>query len=171
MPFPISTPVQTTRIDNHYWQVGSDATKVYSSKKAAYVPVTDVGYVAWSAMNTVSIIDAQTLFDTLVELWVPLYLANGIQIVSTGNPALNGTYPLDPLSQQQINGSATSIAAGRGVPGGGSTFIYQGHSFTEATFLNFADGASNYVYNVYHSLGQIVMTGSGSLPTQPVTIA
>lgn len=155
-----------------YWIVGGDDTRVFSSKASAYLPATDSTYTAWAAENpTTKILNAQELYDVLVQQWIPNYLATGVQIASTGTPSLNGTYSMDPASTQQITGIATSISAGRGLPGGGSTFFYQGHQFDETSFLNFATAAENWLYNVYQSLGQIVMTGSGSMPSQPVTIA
>ena len=155
-----------------YWIVGGDDTRVFSSKASAYLPATDSTYTAWAADNpTTKILDAEQLYEVLLQQWVPPYLATGVQIESTGNSNLNGTYPMDPASQQQITGIATSISAGRGLPGGGSTFRYQGHQFDQTSFLNFATAAENWVYNSYQALGEIVMTGSGSMPEQPVTIA
>jgi len=155
-----------------YWIVAGDDTKVYASQRVGYFPVADATYAAWLDAGNLPtrIINSQELLDVLMQQWVPSYLATGMQVVSTGTPSLNDTYPMDQTSQNQITGIATSIAAGRGLPGGGSTFFYQGHQFNEASFLNFADAASNFVYGSYHSLGLIVMTGSGSMPAQPVTI-
>jgi hypothetical protein len=158
---------------NWYWIVAGSTTQVYSSAGVAYVSVLDGTYQAWRTAGNLptNILNAEELFDVLVAQWAPSYLLVGINLVSTGTPALNGTYALDPVSQQQITGVATSLAAGRGLPGGGSTFLYQGHPFSGANFLNFADAAEGYVYGLYQSLGEIVMTGSGSLPSQTVTIA
>lgn len=156
-----------------YWIVAGSTSQVYSSAAVAYIPVTDATYQAWLTAGNfpTKIATAEELYEVLIVQWVPNVLNVGINLISTGTPVLNDTYPLDLASQQQITGVATSIAAGRGLPGGGSTFLYQGHPFNGANFLNFADAAESYVYNVYQSLGQIVQAGSGSLPSPTVTIA
>lgn len=156
-----------------YWFIGSDQSKVYSSARTGWVSVNDTTYKNWASQHstTPTILSTQDLLDVLTKRWVPLYLANGVQIRSTGTSALNGTYAMDPASQQQITSIAASIAAGRGLPGGQSTFTYQGHSFDADHFLDFATAVENWVYAVYQAVGTIVMTGSGSMPTQPITIS
>ena len=75
----------------------------------------------------------------------------GLSIVSTGTPALNGTYAIDQLSQMDIIAIETSLNAGKGFSRGASTFNYADasgviHSFTEANFTNFAAAIGDYVY-------------------------
>lgn len=152
-----------------YWAVGDDTATVFSTDTMSYVPVDDSAFVTWSQAPTL-IGSSELLFGVLIDQWMPPYLAAGMQLESTGMPALNGTYSMDLISQQQITGIATSIAAGRGLPGGDVTFVYQGHSFDEASFLNFASAAADFVYATYQTLGQIVIGGVGSLPPQPVVI-
>jgi len=155
-----------------YWFVGQETSKVYSSAKFAYVPTSDATYAAWVDHHPTTTIDtAENLVQVLAEQVMPGYFVTGMNIVSTATPDLDGTYTLDPTSTQQITAIATSIAAGRGVPGGGTTFIYQGHTFTSDNFLNFADAASNFVYNSNMALQTIVVTGTGTMPVQPTTIA
>lgn len=157
---------------NWYWIVGGDTSQAYSSARVQYVPADDSTYVAWAANNTpTAIASAADLYGVLVQQWVPSALSAGVTITSTGTPSLNDTYPLDPQSQQYITSISTGVAAGKGLPGGGSTFNFNGHSFTAANFLVFAQACEDYAYNVVQSLGQIVMTGSGSLPSSSVTIA
>ena len=155
-----------------YWFVGGDTSQVYSSARTQYVPATDSTYVAWAANNTATnILNAEELYEVLVIQWVPSVFNAGITITSTGTPSLNGAYPLDPQSQQYITSISTGIAAGKGLPGGGSTFNYNGRSFSAANFLAFAQAAEDYAYNLVQDLGLIVMTGSGSLPSPNITIA
>lgn len=154
-----------------YWFVGDDKDQVFSSGAVAYKPATDPTYVTWSASHpTTKILNAEELYDVLVDQWLPTYVLTGVQIESTDTPSLNDVYPMDQASTQTITGIATSISAGRGLPGGGTTFRYKGHTFTEAAFLDFATAAENWLYAVQQSLGKIVLTGSGSMPVQPVTI-
>src|SRR5689334_18523312 len=138
------------KVSNWYWFVGNDTSKVFSSAAMAYVPVTNSLYAAWRAVGgqPSPILNAQELFEVLQQQWVPIYLGDGMQLESTGTPALNGTYPLDQASQSQITGIAASIAAGRGLPGGQSSFFFQGHTFNADQFLDFATAAESYVYNV-----------------------
>lgn len=89
----------------------------------------------------------------------------GVNIVSTGTPALNGTYAIDPGAQQNISGVAAGIASRNRLPGGGSTFSYGDavgvtHSFTAAQYLDFASAVEDYIYAL----------ANGGSPTQPLTI-
>jgi hypothetical protein len=92
-------------------------------------------------------------------------LASGIRIVSTGTPALNGTYAIDDAAKAGIDGIYAGIKDGDGLPGGGSTFNYADlsgamHAFDATSFPNFARAVRDYLYSI--SQGQ-------PLP-QPVTI-
>jgi hypothetical protein len=55
---------------------------------------------------------------------VPILAQDGVCITSTATPALDATYAIDPSSQAPITAPSTGIAAGKPVPGGGSTFNY-----------------------------------------------
>lgn len=96
----------------------------------------------------------------------------GIAIKSTSTPALNGTYAVDRLSQMDIIAIETSLNAGKGFPGGSSTFSYPDvggvpHTFTEANFTNFAAAIRDYVYGL-----KSVMNGaSTNLPTATMQIS
>jgi hypothetical protein len=158
---------------NWYWQIGGDASQFYGSSPSAYVPAADVAYQAWLAAGNMPTIipDQPDLFDVLIAQWAPNYLNAGIELTSATTPSLADTYPLDAGTQAQITGIATSLAAGRGLPGGQSSFTFNGHTFTAANFLNFATAMESYVYSVYQAVGQIVLTGSGNLPSTTVAIA
>src|SRR5689334_14318015 len=67
----------------------------------------------------------------------------GIEISSLTVPAINGTYACDPLSQADIVAIETGLNAGKGFPGGATTFGYPDidgvlHTFSETVFANFA---------------------------------
>jgi hypothetical protein len=94
-------------------------------------------------------------------------LAAGCQIVSTGTPALNGTYAADAETLLNLVGVETSLTAGQGFPPGGATTIAwfdasgAPHTFTAAAFTNFADAMRDFCFAL----------DNATLPTQPATIA
>lgn len=99
-------------------------------------------------------------------------LGAGIALVSTGTPALNGTYACDLLSQMDIIAIETSLNAGKGFPGGVATFGYPDasgvmHSFSEADFTNFAAVVRDYVY----ALKSVISGARTSLPASNIIIA
>lgn len=143
----------------------------------AYVPVADATYQAWLAAGGVAtnILNAAELLEVLQNQWSPLVSAAGVAIVSTGTPALNGTYAIDPATLANIVGLSTGIAAGKPLPGGGSTFNYRDivgspHAFTAANFLNFAAAIESYVYGADQAIETLVNGGTAMPPSQPVTI-
>lgn len=92
-------------------------------------------------------------------------IATGIQIVSRGTPALNGTYAIDINSQAQISGIYAGIVGGAGLPGGAETFNYWdsvggAHSFDATSFTDFAKAVRDYVY----------AASQGTPQSQPVSI-
>lgn len=99
-------------------------------------------------------------------------LAAGLTITSTGSTALNGTYACDALSQADIVAIETSLNAGKGFPGGATTFSYPDatgalHSFSEANFTDFAAAVRDYVYALKsYAAGQTT-----TLPVATATIA
>ncbi len=102
-------------------------------------------------------------------------LAAGVQIVSTATPALNGTYAIDLVTQQEITGVVTSIAAGRGLPLGAPVIPWpdaQGtpHSFTAPDFVNFAAAVRDYVFGLLQTRGALMAGQPAPWPAQPSTI-
>lgn len=96
----------------------------------------------------------------------------GLQIVSTGTSALNGTYAIDQLSQMDIIAIETSLNAGKGFPGGATVFNYADtagvmHSFTAANFTDFAAAVRDYVY----ALKSVIAGASATLPAAASPIA
>lgn len=163
---------------NWYWAVAGSMSQVWASARVEYVPTTDATYVAWLAEGyKASPIGSITeLYGVLVAAWEPLVLAAGVQITSTATPTLNAIYDVDPVSLSQIAAISTGIAAGKGLPGGGSTFNYPDatgtmHSFTSANFLNFAAAIETFIYQFDQALVTLLGGGSASLPSSALTIA
>ena len=100
-------------------------------------------------------------------------LASGIEIVSSGTPAISGTYPLDALSQFKILSISAYISINGKFPGEMTVFSRLDtakvpHVFPNpALFLVWATAVADYVA----ALEQIIETGSGTLPAQPTEIA
>ena len=99
-------------------------------------------------------------------------LAAGVAIESAGTPALNGTYAIDQLSQMDIIAIETSLNAGKGFPGGATSFNYQDasgamHAFSESNFTDLAAAVRDYVY----ALKSVIAGASTILPAAAATIA
>jgi hypothetical protein len=97
-------------------------------------------------------------------------LASGISVTSTSTPTLNGTYGCTPSDQANITSIMTGIAAGAGVPGGGSTFYWLDasgapHEFTAAQFLDLSKAIRDYVYAL-----DMFGYGQGAQPSATATI-
>ena len=99
-------------------------------------------------------------------------LAAGLQINSTSTPAIDGTYAVDQLSQMDIIAIETSLSAGKGFPGGVTTFNYPDasgvmHAFSQANFTDFAAAVRDFVY----TLKSVMAEASSSLPSASSTIS
>lgn len=99
-------------------------------------------------------------------------LAAGLTITSTGAPALNATYACDALSQADIVAIETSLNAGKGFPGGATTFNYPDvtgsmHAFTETDFSDFAAAVRDFVY----ACKSVAAGASATLPSAAATIS
>lgn len=147
----------------------SNANGVYSFATAAgaplNLPATLQPYTV--PTPTATQVTAQALLQSAM-----LMLATGIAIVSTGTPALNGTYAVDQLSQMDVIAIETSLNAGKGFPGGATTFGYPDitgarHSFSEANFTDFAAAVRDFVY----ACKSVIAGQSTTLPTTTATIA
>jgi hypothetical protein len=112
--------------------------------------------------------------EQLVALNVLSAFAAGLKVTSTSTPAINGTYPLDPVTQQEIT-SVTIFALVNGdFPGGTSTYPWTDvsgipHIFPSvAVFDEWATAIANQV-------AAIKLYGAGApgaeLPPASITIA
>lgn len=171
-------PIPIITFSDHYWFVGGDTTKVWSSARVRYVEPTDAAYLAWMVGGRVAsnIATSGELFELLIAQWVPLVFSQGVAVTSTGMPSLKGTYALSDRAISQITTIATGIAAGKPLPGGGSTFNYPDisntmHEFTETNFLNFGISIEGYVYNFEQALSTLLNGGAANLPSSSLTIA
>ncbi len=111
---------------------------------------------------------AQSTFQSLIS--------DGIILTSTGTPALNATYSTTDTAQKNVSVVVTGIAAGLGLPGGGTTFQYLDasnvpHSFDASHFTAFASALRNFVYNCEITLATIQNGGTATFPSNLVTIA
>lgn len=147
----------------------SPVTALYNSPQNAPVPS---GYIGLIASNDSRI----AVFNTPSPAKLAgVAIAAGIEITSTSTPALNGTYPLDPASQANINAVITYILLNGTFPNNAATLNWYDISGTSHTFPSIAEfkafstATANYVTTVieYGASGGT----SGSLPALPITIA
>lgn len=116
--------------------------------------------------NGTAIVPQQVIPPHLTpEQEAALLVAAGLQIVSTGAPALNGTYAIGVESKANIDGIYAGIKNGDGLPGGGTTFNYRdvagnAHTFDATSFSNFAKAVRDYLYSI----------DQGTPQTLPITI-
>jgi hypothetical protein len=162
---------------NWYWIVAGSASQVWSSASCSYVPITDAAYTAWLAagMQPTMIASAGELHDVLMSQWAHFVQSAGVQITSAAAPTLNATYSVRPDVTAKATALATGIAAGKPVPGGGSTFNYPDitnamHAFTAANFLNFAAAIETFLYDFEQSLSTLLNGGSATMPSLVLTI-
>lgn len=182
-----------------YWTVANQPNLVFSAPLSAYVdPATDQGYLDFiNAGNAAtSIVSDGELADVLTRAgmsasliyaagwadWggvppldrVTVLMAAGLAIVSTGTPTLNATYAIDETMRVRLNTNVSYIQAYGAFPAGAATKDWPDingtlHTFTTTQdFLNFARAIADYVSEV-SDWG--MAGGTGTLPTQPVTIA
>lgn len=159
---------------NWYWNVGDSNAQVFSSNALGFVSLTDATYNNWLALgNVATSIPNGDLYDVIAQQVIPGIMANGVQLNSTGTPSLDSVYPLDANSVSNMQGILTQIALGMGLPGGGSTFMFNGVSMTSAQFQAVSIALSNYMYDFNLQLGTIIASNgeAGTLPGSTVTIA
>lgn len=97
-------------------------------------------------------------------------LATGIEIASTGTPALNATYPCDANTQNQDGNLLAAVNASLTFPGGVVTRLDvtgAPHFFTTTAFKNYCQAKLTFL----QTLETIIGSNSGTLPSLPVTIA
>lgn len=163
---------------DHYWIVAGSTTQVWSSARMAYVPATDETYQAWrESGNYATVINSGAdLYNVMLAQVAPAIMAGGVTVTSTATPALNGKYSVDATSIGNITALSTGIAAGKPLPGGGSSFNYPDaanamHAFSSADFLDFAAAIEGYIYNFEQTLLTLLTGGTASMPAASLTIA
>lgn len=160
---------------NWYWLVNAGpSNQVFSSYFRKFVPTTDTTYMAWitSGNQPTVIANGAELYEVMAQQVIPQYFANGIRLESTSKPSLNATYPLDAVSQGYMTAITTGVNAGQ-LPGGGTTFVYNGVTFNGQQFLAVAAGLMGYIYDFNSGLATYLVSdgADGSLPSIPVIIA
>ena len=100
----------------------------------------------------------------------------GIAITSTGTPALDATYALDPVTLDEIGSVARDAAAGLGLPGGLSTFTYPDitgtpHTFAAADIQNLYKAMRNLLLQLNEQEATQAAGGTPTWPAQSATIA
>lgn len=159
-----------------YWTVPDNPDFVWSSKAAAWVQNNDSAYLVWQEAGLVAthISDVASLAEVIISQWVPTKLAGGITLHSTANPSLDGVYATDPTSLNYIIGLSAGVAAGKPLPGGGTTFAYpvgSSHSFSAPDFLNFAAGVENFIYELNGAvISQITQQNPVAIPSTTLQI-
>lgn len=139
---------------------------------------------AWTAQQS-----AKTAATAALQTY-SAQIAKGLTVVCASNATictsdLAGTYtvpvvnqpptPANSAAQNNITSIETSIAAGRGLPGGGSTFSYfdvsgTAHSFSSAAWAEFATAMRDYSYALQVALITAQAGGTPSWPSTTVTL-
>lgn len=143
---------------------------------AAAHDIESYGQALWSALiaGTFGPIAAYTAPTYNVQQQVRNAIGAGISLTSTGTPALNGTYAIDPASQANINAIITYVLLNSTFPGGGTTLPWydisgDAHLFPSIeAFQAFATAAANFIamLSIYaNSNGKV-----GSIPSNAITI-
>lgn len=139
--------------------------------------VTSPDVAAWLAAGNTP---AAAPSPTPQESYSAAVLA-GVEITSTGTPALNGTYAIDPASQQAITSEAlyiqvTTVQGAAKFTNGQTTKGWPDrsgtpHTFTTAQFITFAEGVAQYVDALATAQAvALAPEGNWTAPPQPVTI-
>ncbi|MDE2096312.1 MAG: hypothetical protein KGL39_03635 [Patescibacteria group bacterium] len=158
----------------------TNGTAVKNAVTGAFIPNDPLNpdwqrYQAWvAAGNTADAVPALSAADQAAANFATRKSA-GLQIVSTGTPALNATYSLDDATRTNLSGIAAAIANGHGLPGSGSTFFFQDasyapHSFDQTSILNLGVAIRDYYYALTVAEATEAAGGTPNWPTQPATI-
>lgn len=148
----------------------SDAVDVSDETRAQFYGVAPVGFTLGADIT------GQPMWVALPPAPPPTnaqqaaaMLANGIEIVSSGNSSLDGTYPCDARSNSDDGNLLSAITAGLSLPGGVAVRIDTSgnpHAFPPADFKNYCQAKLIF----QQQLNTIMGTNSGSFPVQPTVI-
>jgi hypothetical protein len=102
---------------NWYWIVAGSTTQVWSSARLGHFPTSDETCRAWpSAGNVPASIDSPASpASVMFQQAVPALQASRVPVVSTGTPALNASYAIDPISTGEVTSIVAGINAGKGL--------------------------------------------------------
>lgn len=104
------------------------------------------------------------------QQYAQLKATGAVQINFTSAPQLDAVYGVSAADQGIMGNIVAGIAAGRGVPGNGSTFVYldaskQPHLFTAQQLTDMAQAVRDYLYAM-----ALAAAGQGGAPSTPLTI-
>jgi hypothetical protein len=181
-----TTPFPPYDAADWYWSVAGDTARVWSSARAAAVPLADAGYAAWlAAGHRPTPIDSEaSLAAVLAEQYPPGWpaslaeqatarLSAGLAITSTATPSLSATYAVDNAAQAHIQAEIISILLNGSFADGSASVAWPDtagviHSFAGvAAFKDFAAAVSAYVAALF----KVINGTSTALPAATATIA
>ncbi len=99
-------------------------------------------------------------------------LLNGtVTVTCTAIPDLDGSYKIDPTTQQRITGYASAINAQLGLPSGEDTFNWPDangdpHPWPAPQFIEFAKKVMQFIYQCE----QVIAQRSADLPSPQITL-
>jgi hypothetical protein len=167
-------PKSTYHAPDWYWIV-SGFSQIWSSASLTYVERSNSTYTTWCATHhATKIANPEDLLQVMQAQVQPSLMAMGI-VVKAPPKALAGTYAITESAHAAMIALATSIAAGRPLPGGGPTFNYSDmaggqHAFTAPQFLGLANACDSYLYGWTQALISNLNGKGGSYPARIVTI-
>lgn len=159
-----------------YWKVGGSTTQVWSSQNLSYLPVSNGTYAAWAVNNLPTpIASAGLLIQVMYTQVEPYILSIGATVSSTGTPAINAIYGMDPTSFSRLNTITSMLSNGKALPSGTTTFSYPDvtgnlHTFTATNIINLASALQAWRYQWETAVATLVTGGSATLPGA-ITIA
>ena len=150
--------------------IPGDAVEITEADHAALLAAQGAGQVIEVDNNGNPVTVPPTSVVHTPAVLAAAALAAGLMITSTSTPSISGTYAVDQLTQMDIIAIETSLNAGRGFPGGATTFNYPDtsgalHAFSETNFTNFAAAVRDYVYGLKSVIAGASMTLPGSMAT------
>lgn len=146
------------------------------------VPVSGTAGIGWTYANgafsapAAPALTPDQQYAQALQTGVVVSCASGSSVCVSSNtgtftaPAINGQ-SANATTQGNITSIETSIAAGRGLPGGGSSFAYfdpngTSATFTQAQWNEFATSMMNYTYALQLAHSQ---ANAGQTPTWPAS--
>jgi hypothetical protein len=135
-------------------------------------PVPQVGWTATKVSGVWQFAPPTSPTPTLAQR-AQLMLVSGIQVASASNATgLNGTYPVDPETRSDYQAEMISLLVNKTFTSGATTIALPDvsgvmHTFTTAQFTSFVTVLGSTIT----TLKQIAVSGTGTLPTPPVSIA
>ena len=141
------------------WYASADGSSTYYSVDGTPIQGTDVVIPARP--------DSTYIYSNGSWVHSPAIIAaQGLQLISTSSPSLNGVYPIDAMTQQNVGNTQIYIVVKGTFPTGRSTLNFPDvngalHAFTIPQFVAFAEALAAYIADLDQNI----------IPSNPVTIA